>query len=100
MRDAAGKQQGQIMESLEWQAEDVVLLPWPLKHYSQLPLCSLHRSHQRGHSQAECLLAFRVFVISFPLVEDLSLGSVVNGTRLEAGQVGQNPEPLGLPKSG
>lgn len=100
MRDAAGKQQGQIMDSLEWQAEDVVLLPWPLKQYSQLQFCPRHRNHQSGRSQAECVLAFTVFVISFPLVEDLFLGSDVNGTRLEAGQVGQNPEPLGLPKSG
>lgn len=100
MRDAAGKQQGQIMESLECQAEDSVLLPWPMKHYSQLQFCSLHRNHQSCHSQAERLLPFTVFIISFSLVEDLSLGSVVNGIRLEAGKVGQNPEPLGLLKSG
>lgn len=72
MRDAAGKQQGQIMESLEWQAEDLVLLPRPLKHYSQLRFYSLRRNHQSCRSQAERRLPFTVFVISFPLVEDLS----------------------------
>lgn len=93
-------QQGQIMESLECQAEDLVLIPRPWKHYRQLQFCSLHTNHQSCHSQAERLLSFTVFVISFPVVGDLSLGSVVSGTRLKAGQVGQNPEPLGLPKSG
>lgn len=96
MRDAAG----QIMESLECQAEDLVLIPRPQKHYCQLQFCPLHTNHQSCHSQAERLLSFTAFVISFPLVGDLSLGSVVNGARLKAGQIGQNPEPLGLPKSG
>lgn len=88
------------MESLKCQAEDFGSYPMAIETLSPAPILLSAHKPSEWRSQVERLLSFTVFVVSFPFVEDLSLGSVVNGTGLEAGQVGQNPEPLGLPKSG
>lgn len=95
-------QQGQIVDSAECQAEDFGFHPMAVGTLSAaLILFSAHTGHhQCCNPQVELLLSFMVFFTSFPFGGRPFLGiRCDNGTRLETGQVGEGPEPLGLPTS-